>query len=152
MILMAKGGSPTERAERMQRGRALACLVVAAMILVLLVASFGPGTTDFLRGMSVGVTAAATLYLPPIYRWLRPNDVTAQLFDDESTREHRRMASTAGMVAAMAAAIALSFITADASPISAFDTARVIAAAAIVAALVSFATLELRAQRAGGDG
>ena len=148
MIFARKCGSPTEQAELMQRGRAVACLFIAAVILALVLASVGPGSTDFVRGMSMGVTAAATLYLPPIYRWLRPRDVVARLFDDESTREHRRMASVAGLVAAVAAAIALSFLSADHPVVSAFDTARLIAAAAMIAALTSFAVLELRAQRA----
>lgn len=152
MIFARRCDTPMEQAERMQRARAWACLLIAAVILVLDLASVGLGGTDFLRGMSMGVTAAATLYLPPIYRWLKPNNLVAQLFDDESTREHRRMASTAGLVAAMAAAISLSFLSADHPVASAFDTARLIASAAMIAALTSFATLELRAQRAGMGG
>ncbi|WP_174293077.1 hypothetical protein [Sphingomonas bacterium] len=139
--------SAIEQAERMGRARALACLFIAALILSLLLASFGPTGADFVRGLWMGVTLTATLYIPPISRWLKPGSAVAQLLDDESTREHRRLASTAGLVATVAAALAMAFITADGPVVSSFDTARVIATAAMVASLVSFATLELRAAR-----
>ena len=136
-----------ETAEQMGKGRAAACLVIAAVILLLLMASFGPAGSDFVRGLWMGVTIASTLSLLPLGRWVKPGSMVARLLDDESTREHRRLASTVGLIAAVASAVAMSFITADDSPVSAFDTARVIATAAMVASLVSFATLELRAAR-----
>ena len=97
--------------------------------------------------MWVGVTLVATLNLLPWGRWLRPGSAVARLLDDELAREHRRMSSTAGFAAAMASSLALTFIIPDVAAISAFDVARVIATAAMVASLVSFATLELQAAR-----
>ena len=71
----------------------------------------------------------------------------AKLLDDETTREHRRLSGTAGFWAAMLSSLILSFLTAGGGALSAFDVARVIATAAMTAALVSFAVLELRAAR-----
>ena len=136
-----------ELAERKGKARALAHYVFAAIMLLLLLGSFGAQGTDFFRGMWVGVTLVATLNLLPWGRWLRPGSAVARLLDDESAREHRRMSSTAGFVAAMASSLALTFIVPDVAAISAFDAARVIATAAMVASLVSFATLELQAAR-----
>lgn len=136
-----------DMAERKGKARALSYYLFAAIILGLLLGSFGPAGKDFFRGMWVGVTLVATLSLLPWGRWFKPGSALSRLLDDESTREHRRMSSTAGFAAAMASALGLTFITADPGSISAFDAVRVIATAAMVASLVSFATLELRAQR-----
>ncbi len=136
-----------ELAERKGKARARAYYVFAAIMLLLLLGSFGARGTDFFRGMWVGVTLVATLNLLPWSRWLKPGSAVARLLDDESVREHRRMSSTAGFAAAMAAALILTFVTPDLAAISGFDVARVIATAAMVASLVSFATLELRAAR-----
>lgn len=136
-----------ERAERGSKARAFSYYLFAAIILGLLLGSFGPTGADFFRGMWSGVTLVATLSLLPWARWLKPGSAVHRLLDDESTREHRRMSSTAGFAATMASSLGLTFITADPGSISAFDAVRVIATAAMVASLVSFATLELRAQR-----
>lgn len=136
-----------DTAERAGKARAVSYYLFAALILGLLLASFGPGGADFVRGMWSGVTLVATLNLVPWSRWLKPGSVVARLLDDESAREHRRMSSTAGFAAAMAAALALAFLTGEKVAISPFDVARVIATAAMVASLASFATLELRAAR-----
>ena len=136
-----------DAAERTGRARALSYYLFAAIILGLLLGSFGPSGTDFFRGAWAGVTLVATLNLLPWGRWLTPGSAVARLLDDETAREHRRMSGTAGFAAAMVSALALTFVTADAPTISAFDVARVIATAAMVASLVGFATLELRAAR-----
>ena len=136
-----------ELADRKGKARAASYYAFAAIILSLLLASFGPAPTDFFRGMWVGVTLVATLNLLPWGRWLKPGSVVARLLDDESAREHRRMSSTAGFAAAMVSALVLTFVTAASAAVSAFDAVRLIATAAMVASLVSFATLELRAGR-----
>lgn len=136
-----------ELAEMKGKARAWSYYLFAALILLLLLASFGPDGMDYIRGMWVGVTFVSTLNLLPWARWLKPHSAVARFLDDESAREHRRMSGTAGFAAAMASALVLSFVTADANVISAFDAARVIATAAMAASLVAFATLELRAAR-----
>ena len=136
-----------ELAEKKARARAAVFYVFAALVVLLLLGSFGAGGSDLLRGMWVGVTASASINLMPLGRWLKPNSAVARLLDDESTREHRRTSSVAGFWAAVIAAIAMAFVTADPTDIAGFDVARVIATAAVTAALVSFATLELRAGR-----
>lgn len=136
-----------ELAERKGKARARTYYVLAAIMLVLLLGSFGPRGTDFFRGMWVGVTLVATLNLLPWGRWLRPGSAVARFLDDESASEHRRMSGTAGFAAAMTASLILTLVIPDVAAISGFDVARIIATAAMVASLVSFATLELRAAR-----
>lgn len=141
-------------AERKSRWRATAFYFFAAMILATLWFSMGPASgaidgdgRDFFRGLWFGITAAAAANLLPIARWLKPGSAVARLLDDEGVREHRRMGCTAGFWAAIVAALAVALVTHDAPLLNSFDTARVIATAAVIAALVSFATLELRAAR-----
>ena len=131
----------------MSRTRAAVFLFFAAVILLDLWFSFGPRGTDFFQGLWLGITSAAAINLLPIKRWLRPGSVLARLLDDEVVREHRRLACTNGFWAALAAGVAVALIEHDAPPFSAFDAARVVVSAAVMAALVSFATLELRAGR-----
>lgn len=144
-----------DMAERRSRARALAFYVFAAAIILTLWVSFGPAGgaaidgdhRDVVRGLWFGITAGSAVNLMPIGRWLKPNSAVARLLDDEGTREHRRMSCTAGFWAAMMASLAVALVVHDAAVLNAFDTARVIASAAIAAALISFATLELRAAR-----
>ena len=146
-----------DMAERKSRWRAFAFYFFAAMILATLWLSMGPSGSaaidgdglDFFRGLWFGITAASAVNLMPIGRWLKPNSRVARLLDDEGTREHRRTGCTAGFWAAIVAALAVSLVVHDGPALNPFDTARVIATAAMIAALVSFATLELRAQGSG---
>jgi hypothetical protein len=137
--------STIELADRMGRTRAAVFLFFASVILLDLWFSFGPRGTDFFQGLWLGMTMAAALNLLPIKRWLRPGSLVARLLDDEVVREHRRMACTAGFWAAIVSGAAVSLIEHDAPPFSAFDAARVVVTAGVMAALISFATLELRA-------
>ena len=137
--------STIELADRLSRTRATVFLFFAGIILIDLWFSFGRGGTDFFQGLWLGITTAAAINLLPIKRWLRPGSLVARLMDDEAVREHRRMSCTAGFWAALVAALILAVIAHDAPPFSAFDAIRVVASAAVVAALTSFATLELRA-------
>ena len=136
-----------EMAERKGRGRAAALRVFSGVIALDLWFSFGPTEADFFRGLWLGMTLAAVLSLTPIARWLKPNSTVAQLMDDESVREHRRISCMAGFWAAVAVALVLTVVDEATPALSAFDTARVIATAAVVTAFVSFAALELRASR-----
>lgn len=105
-----------------------------------------PGN-DFLRGLWAGLSFAAVINLLPLARWLKPNSAVARLLDDDGVREHRRMNCTAGFWASIISAFAVAIIVEETAPIGAFDAVRVIATAAIAAALISFATLDLRAAR-----
>ena len=127
--------------------RAIIFLFFAAAVLLDLWFSFGPDGADFFQGLWLGITLGAALNLLPIKRWLRPGSMVARLLDDETVREHRRMACTTGFWAALVAGTAVALIEHDAPPFSAFDAARVVVSAAVMAALISFATLELRAAR-----
>lgn len=136
-----------ELAERKGQARAMVFLVFAAAILLVLGLSFRRAESDFLRGMWVGITAAAAVNLLPLARWLKPNSAVARLLEDETTRDHRRTATTIGFWAAMACALVLSFVTPGGSTISAFDVTRLVATFGVSTALICFATLELRASR-----
>lgn len=136
-----------ELTERQGTARATACLIFAALILASLLASFGPNGADFVRGLWTGISAATLLVMLPVHRWIRPNSVVARMLNDETVREHRRTSMTAAFWATMASALGLAIATAEGAAISPFDVARVIATAALIAALVGFAALELRAAR-----
>ena len=97
--------------------------------------------------MWMGLSFAAAANLLPLARWLKPRSAVARLLDDEGVREHRRMSCTAGFWAAVVSSLAVATAVELAVPLGAFDAVRVVATAAIAAALISFATLELRAAR-----
>jgi hypothetical protein len=135
-----------ETAERKSRARALAYYFIALMILTLSVFRPSPDNVDFFRGMWLGLTATASLSLLPYARFLKPHSAVARLLDDEGARDHRRMAMTAGFWAALAASFGAYLAAEFGADLGGVQAARTIATAAMVAALVSFATLELRAQ------
>jgi hypothetical protein len=134
-------------AEKKSRKRAMSFYLFSALSLALLWLSMVRPDSDCLRGMWLGLTFTAALNLLPILRWLRPRSAVWRLLDDDGVREHRRMACTAGFWAGAAAAFAVAIATEFIATITPFDAVRVVATASIAAALTSFATLELRAQR-----
>lgn len=136
----------TETAERKGRMRALGFYFFAVMILSLAVFRPSAGNVDFFRGMWLGLTAAASLGLLPYARWLKPRSGVARLLDDEGAREHRRMATAAGFWAALAGGFGTYLAASLGAHLDGAQVSRIVASAAMVAALVSFATLELRAQ------
>ena len=105
-----------------------------------------PGS-DFLRGLWMGLTFAAGANLLPLARWLKPRSEIARLLDDDGVREHRRLSCTAGFWTAVVSSLAVAMAVELEAPLGPFDAVRMVATAAISAALVSFATLELRAAR-----
>lgn len=137
-------------AERKSRLRAASFYLFAGLSLAFLGASMARPGNDFLRGVWMGLTFAAAANLLPLARWLKPRSAVARLLDDEGVREHRRMSCTAGFWAAVVSAFAVALATEAEAPLGAFDAVRVVATAAIAAALICFATLELRAQGSGG--
>lgn len=133
-------------AERKTTLRAIFFYGFAAVLIVLLMMTFSGGP-DFLNGLWGGILIGAAINLSPVARWLKPNSAVARLLDDESSREHRRMSTTAGFWAAVASALAMTIVTREIGTIAAYDALRVVTTAAMAAALISFATLELRASQ-----
>ncbi len=132
-----------ERAERLGRVRACLFYMMAAIFVLNAALNFGePQTIDRLA-LWVVLAVLMAANLTPIVAWLRPSGV-ATLLNDETTRDHRQMSFAAGFWAAIIAAIAL-YGVAIAMPVPAPDVARIVVTAGLTAALVSFATLELRA-------
>ncbi len=134
-------------AERKSRYRAASFYLFAALSLVTLWISMARPESHFLRGLWLGLTFTAAANLLPFGRWLRPRSAVARLLDDEGVRDHRRTSCTAGFWAAVVSSLAVATAVELTAPLGAFDAVRVVATAAIAAALVSFATLELRAAR-----
>jgi len=85
------------------------------------------------------------LNLTPFPQLLRSNRVK-QMMNDEATAAHRQRSLVAGFWVAVGSALILA-VVARAWVIAAGDVARLIVTAALSAALMRFATLELRAAR-----
>ena len=135
-----------ERAEFKGRMRAVIFYVLAAGLLLALVAGFGHDDGP-LTGLWSALAAASLVNLLPLGPLLKPNSRVARLLDDETTAGHRAMAATAGFWAATLSALALAMVVADGPVVASADVAHAVLTAGVVAALVSFATLELRAAR-----
>lgn len=134
-----------ETAERKSRLRAASFYLFSVLSLFTLWSSMARPESDFLRGLWMGLSFAAAANLLPLARWLKPRNPVARLLDDEGTREHRRMSCTAGFWAAIISSLSVATAVELSAPLVAFDAVRVVSTAAIAAALISFATLELRA-------
>jgi hypothetical protein len=91
---------------------------------------------------------ATAANLLPLARWIKPRSDVVRLLDDDGVREHRQMNCTAGFWTAVVSSLTISVALELAEPLGSFDAVRVVATSVIAAALVSFATLELRAARA----
>ena len=133
-------------AERKSKLRAILFYMLAAALLLLLIATVSGGV-DFLNGLWAGLLLGAALNFTPLGRWLKPNSAVARLLDDESSRENRRVAMSAGFWAATLCSFIMANVAQFSSGVSAYDAVRVVGTATMVAALVAFATLELRAAR-----
>ena len=136
-----------EVAERKSRYRAASFYFFSALSLLTLWWSMARPESDFLRGMWMGLTFAAAAMLLPLARWLKPRSEVARLLDDDGVREHRRISSSAGFWTAVVSSLAVAMAVELQAPLGSFDAVRVVATAAIAAALSSFAYLELRAAR-----
>ena len=139
-----------EKAERKSTLRALAYLMLAVALVSLLITTMGDAHRDrydFLRGMHGGLLLGAAINFLPIARWTKRNNPLMRLLDDEGAREHRRMAMIAGFWAAMSFALLFVVFRRSLEMLSGFDSVRIVATAAMAAALIRFAVLELRAAR-----
>ncbi|MBI0475298.1 hypothetical protein D9601_08030 [Sphingomonas sp. MA1305] len=135
-----------ELAERKSRAWALMLYVLGAVLLLSQLAGMTVMRRDFVDGFWLGVALVCALTLLPWRRWLKPDSALNRLMEDEVVREHRRMSCTAGFWASLAAALATAPFAHDAM-LASYDVSRVVATAGLFAAMISFATLELRAAR-----
>ncbi|EZP49314.1 MULTISPECIES: hypothetical protein [unclassified Sphingomonas] len=135
-----------ELAERTSRAWALMLYLMGAMLLLSELCGMILLRRDFVDGFWLGVALVCALTLLPWRRWLKPNSALNKVLEDEVVREHRRMSCTAGFWASLVAALVTAPFAHDAM-IGGYDVARIVATAGLFAAMISFATLELRAAR-----
>ena len=135
-----------ELAERTSRAWALMLYLLGGILLLAELAGMTLMRRDFVDGLWLGIAMVCALTLLPWRRWLKPNSVLNRMLEDEAVREHRRMSCTAGFWASLVAALAVAPFAHDAM-IGSYDVARIVATAGLFAAMISFATLELRAAR-----
>ena len=136
-----------ERAENKARQRATLFYMMALVLVVMTVVNLGRPTDGVRLAVWMVTMALFALNLTPVAPMR--SRALGRLLNDETTRDHRRSSFAAGFWAAIASALAIGFATRVAA-IAPLDVTRVVVAAGLTAALVSFATLELRAQGSGG--
>ena len=136
-----------EAAERKGRVRALGFLFLAALTCgVMILVRADPGS-DFAQGLWFGLLVGCAINLLPVKRWLRPNSAVFRLLDDEGARENRRLSCILGFWAATAGALILAVTSRYDAAIGGAEVGQMVATAGIVAAMIAFAILELRAAR-----
>jgi hypothetical protein len=136
-----------EIAEKKSRWRAVAFLSLAVITFTVMVFDTGGSATDFTQGLWFGLIVGSALNLLPMKRLLRPNDEVLKLMDDEGTRENRRLSSTIGFWAAIVTALSVGLFSRYSGAIDAWLMGQLVATAGMVAAMVTFGLLELRAAR-----
>lgn len=141
------GQSIAEQAEQKSRSRAISYLTLSAILAILMIAVVLGLGGDFVQGMWAGALAMCALNLLPIHRWLRPRSEVTRLMEDEVTRDYRRFSSTVGFWAAIPAAIILGFPAREGFAIDGWLMGQLVASAGVVAAMLTFGILELRALR-----
>ncbi|MGO1305477.1 MAG: hypothetical protein ACTMKV_11915 [Sphingomonas parapaucimobilis] len=135
-----------EKAERNSLLRAILFYLLALSLLASTILSIANGHDEPNRLLAwfvlIGLTALNLTSVPFLFRQHR----LSALMNDETTRDHRRSSLATGfwaMILATAATIAVSSFV----PLSAVALGRVVVTAGLTAALIAFATLELRASR-----
>jgi hypothetical protein len=135
-----------EKAEAKSRDRAIVFYLLALCLLLSAMTSdqHDSGSTRLIPWFVMVGGAALNLSSAPFRLW-KWNGM-ASLLNDETTRDHRRTSLSVGfwaMLIAAALIVGVSTIYA----INAVMTGRIIITAGLMAALIAFATLELRASR-----
>lgn len=135
-----------EKAERNSLVRAILFYLLALSLLASTILSIANGHDEPNRLMAwfvlIGLTALNLTSVPFLWRQRR----LSALMNDETTRDHRRSSLATGfwaMILATAATVAVSSF----ATLSAIALGRVVVTAGLMAALIAFATLELRASR-----
>ncbi len=136
-----------EVAEKKARWRALGFLLLAVLTLAVTVFDTSGQGSDFTQGLWFGLVFGSALNLLPWKRWLRPNDEVSRIMEDEGARENRRLSSTMGFWAAIIAALGLGLFSRYSDVLDAWLMGQLVATAGMVAAMVAFGLLELRAAR-----
>ena len=137
--------SDVELAECKSRTRATLFYLMAVTLVVSAWLGIGKPADGHRVAVWLVMVLLIALNLTPISTMFR-RARWARLLDDDTAREHRRTAFEAGFWSTIAAAIVLAVVVPRA-PITGLDVARVVITAGLAAALISFATLELRAAR-----
>ncbi|MGE7205047.1 hypothetical protein ACQKJZ_05145 [Sphingomonas sp. NPDC019816] len=136
-----------EKAEARSRGRAIVFYLLSVALLASTILSVANGHDEPNRLLPwfvmIGASALNLTGLP--FRWSRCGPI-ARLMNDETTRDHRRSSFEAGFWAMILSTASMTAIW-NAVPFSAVIMGRVAITAGLIAALTSFATLELRASR-----
>lgn len=132
------------KAERVSSMRAIILALLAAALIASVIMGGDPSVrpSRLVAWLAVVALGLANLVTVGLIRSPR----LKALVDDESTHLHRSKAMTCGFAAAIASGMALA-ITATMTPLPALLVAKVIVTASLAAALIAFATLELRAAR-----
>ena len=136
-----------EKAEQRSRLRAVlfyALAMILPLMTILALAGSGESTTRLLLWLLIIGLAALNLSSLP-FRWSRCGPVS-RLMNDETTKDHRRSSFAAGFWAMILSA-ATTMVVATFQPLGAAALGRITITAGLTAALIAFATLELRASR-----
>jgi len=136
-----------EKAEKRSQVRAVLFYALATILLlmtILALATPGESMTRLLPWLLVIGLAALNLSSLP-FRWSRCGPVS-RLMNDETTKDHRRSSFAAGFWAMILSAAA-TMVVATFQPLGAAAVGRITITAGLAAALIAFATLELRASR-----
>ncbi|MEG3092328.1 hypothetical protein [Sphingomonas sp. PB1R3] len=136
-----------EKAEKRSQVRAVLFYALATILLlmtILALATPGESMTRLLPWLLVIGLAALNLSSLP-FRWSRCGPVS-RLMNDETTKDHRRSSFAAGFWAMILSAAA-TMVVATFQPLGAAAMGRITITAGLAAALIAFATLELRANR-----
>lgn len=130
-----------EKAEARSRDRAIVCYLSALILLMMAIARIRVSDDSWF--VIAGAAALSLTSLPiRLFEWRK----LAPLLDDETTRDHRRSSFAAGFWVMLATAALLAGLPRF-PLLDAIATARIVITAGLVAALIAFATLELRASR-----
>ena len=133
-------------ADRIAKQHAVLFLVFATMLLINAWVTISAGIGSSARVLAwIATIALAVLNLTPAVAWFRPRALRTML-NDETARDNRRSALQVGFWAVMCSA-SLVAVAGTQIDVEALAATRVVVTAGLVAALVSLATLELRAAR-----
>jgi len=138
--------SDVQRADAKGIQRAIICYMMAGVLLLQAIV-IRPDQIGSLgrSSMWVATILMAGLCLTPFAGWAVPRGVR-RLLNDEGTRQHRMIAMTAAFWATLLSASVITLLNAGAN-LPVMQIVRLIVTASLGSALVTFATLELRAGR-----
>lgn len=136
-----------QKAERISRKRAIIFYLMATMLILSAILATGDGTDSGASRILpwLFMIFLIALNLTPVAGVLRRGNVR-KLVNDDTTQDHRRTSFAAGFWAAIISAMSMT-VVGSVMPIASAMSLRIVITAALAAALISFATQELRAAR-----